>query len=93
MQERQNSIANALELCLSCTNPSICKKLFNANASSDTNLLNAVFIKIYANDLQVTKYFGVHSISIHSISYFYVNHVFKASETIPEAFSLLLCRL
>ena len=25
MQERRNSIAKALELCLSCTNPSICK--------------------------------------------------------------------
>ena len=24
MQERRNSIANALELCLSCTNPSTC---------------------------------------------------------------------
>ena len=24
VQERPNSIANALELCLSCTNPSIC---------------------------------------------------------------------
>ena len=25
VQERHNSIANALEICLSCTNPSICK--------------------------------------------------------------------
>ena len=25
MQERHNSLANALELCLSCTNPSICE--------------------------------------------------------------------
>ena len=27
MQERHNSIANALELCLSCTNPSICQRM------------------------------------------------------------------
>ena len=29
VQERRNSIANALELCLSCTNPSICDKSHN----------------------------------------------------------------
>ena len=28
VQERRNSTANALELCLSCTNPSICNSTF-----------------------------------------------------------------
>ena len=32
LQERCNSIANALELCLSCSNPSICRQLFHLSS-------------------------------------------------------------
>ena len=34
VQERRNSIANAMELRLSCTNPSKCKHLFTGQAMS-----------------------------------------------------------
>ena len=38
MQERRNSIANALKLRLSCTNPSICRAIFQRGGDHDVHL-------------------------------------------------------
>ena len=54
MQERRNSIANALELRLSCSNPSICtshESLGISRSRSKENIHQRIFIDVSANSL------------------------------------------
>ena len=63
MQERRNSIANALELCLSCTNPSIFVSTVNTDGLvlrlqgiSSTSVCAHVFPVVHGLALQAVSY-------------------------------------
>ena len=65
MQERRNSIANALELSLSCTNPSIfCVKKGNQGMNMQLQSIVYYALQLFTNTL--VTHFGI-NILIHAL--------------------------
>ena len=62
VQERSNSIANALELRISCNNPSVCNIMCYANSKS--NEVSKIFLSLAGKNLGAEMLLSENRISI-----------------------------
>ena len=92
MQKRQNSIANALELCLFCINPIISQNLINESGPNFSSTSKYVIPLKEAIRFNYTHKYGeilaIYSVKFNVVSANAYNH---ASEKMAASKSINLC--